>query len=318
MAPLLFVHIPKTAGSSFRKGIDKLFGEHASMRDYGLKSPETSDEVHRSMYPAADPWRLSAALTAGRTRMLVGHFPVMRYAGLFDARKIFTIVREPVQRVVSEYGHYVRHYEFKGSLLEFSRRAPFINRQADMLAGVPPEAIGLIGMTERYEESLSLFEHVFGFRPQRLEENTGRQDLSEPYELSADEEDELRRLNGRDLALYQRAIKIFDRRIAAFASSKPYVCGRITGVEGGIAKGWAVSDASDDPVIVEVTVDDQAVGTASAVEFRPRLKGLGLGRGGYVGFSLPLPARSRKGIVQCRVQGSDPTPLNIIDQYDCR
>ena len=310
MDPLLFVHIPKTAGSSFRMGIDRLFGEDASMRDYGLKSSETSVEIRRSIYADEDPWKLRASLSAGKNRILVGHFPVMRYAGFFDALRVFTIVREPVQRVVSEYGHFVRNYGFKGSLMEFSRQAPFVNKQTDMLAGLPLEAIGLVGLTERYQDTMRLFGQLFGFQPIPLEENKGREDLCEPYVLSPEEENELRQLNRRDLALYQRACDIFDRRVAVAANSEPYVRGQITSIEGGIVRGWAVYDAGDMPVVVEVLVDDEVVGTVPAVEFRPRFKALGLGRGGYVGFSLGIPPSKRKGLVQCRVQGTDVNFLN--------
>ena len=312
MNPLLFVHIPKTAGSSFRMGIDGLLGEDASMRDYGLKSSETSVEIRRSIYADADadPWKLRGFLAAGKKRILVGHFPVMRYAGFFAAHRIFTIVREPVQRVVSEYGHFVRNYGFKGSLLEFARWAPMINKQADMLAGVPLEAIGLVGVTERYQDSLRVFEQFFGFRPQVLEENKGRADLCEPYVLSPEEENELRQLNRRDLTLYQRACDIFGRRVAVAANSEPYVRGQITSIEGGVVRGWAVYDTGDKPVVVEVLVDEEVVGSVSAVEFRPRLKGLGVGRGGFVGFSFRLPAAKRKGTVQCCVQGTD---LHLLD-----
>jgi hypothetical protein len=310
MNPLLFVHIPKTAGSSFRMGIDRLFGEDASMRDYGLKSSETSDEVHRFVYADRDLWKLGTVLNTGTTRMLVGHFPVMRYAGLFDANRIFSIVREPVQRVVSEYGHFVRNYGFKGSLMKFSRQATFVNKQADMLAGVPLEAIGLVGLMERYRDTMRLFEQSFGFRPTLLEENKGREDFCEPYVLSPEEENELRQLNRRDLALYQRARDIFDRRVAVAANSEPYVRGQITSIEGGVVRGWAVYDAGETPVVIEVLVDNEVIGSATAAEFRPRLKGLGVGRGGFVGFSFRLPAAKMKGKVQCCVQGTDAHLLN--------
>ena len=305
MAPLLFVHIPKTGGSSFRMGIDKLLGARASFRDYGLKSPETSPEIRRLVYAESDTWQLRERIGSGKKKVIVGHFPVLKYLGLVGAPRVFTIVRDPVQRVVSEYGHFVRHYGFKGGILQFAQRAAFVNKQSNMLRGVPLEAIGLVGLTERYEETLGLFEKTFGFRPPYLCENAAREDLCAEYEISADQQAELSRLNAADLVLYRQAEAIFDRRMAAMNDGRASIRGRVTSMTNGSVKGWAVSDADDSPLIVEILIDGAVVGMATAVEFRPRAKGLGLGRGGFVGFSYELPKGKKKREVRCRVRGSD-------------
>ena len=42
---LLFVHIPKTAGTSFRLAAQQFYGENNVFFDYGLESVETSKEI---------------------------------------------------------------------------------------------------------------------------------------------------------------------------------------------------------------------------------------------------------------------------------
>jgi len=42
---ILFIHIPKTAGTSFRVAAEKYFGEDNTFYDYSAKSPETSAEI---------------------------------------------------------------------------------------------------------------------------------------------------------------------------------------------------------------------------------------------------------------------------------
>ena len=50
MDSFVFVHIPKTAGTSFRLGADQYFGEKMVCRDYGPKAPETSEDEQSIYY----------------------------------------------------------------------------------------------------------------------------------------------------------------------------------------------------------------------------------------------------------------------------
>ena len=43
--PLFFIHIPKTAGSSFRVAAEQYFGSEATYFDYGNGSKETSESI---------------------------------------------------------------------------------------------------------------------------------------------------------------------------------------------------------------------------------------------------------------------------------
>ena len=45
----LVVHVPKTAGTSFRWALDKCFGESNVVRDYGRKADATSDVVRERL-----------------------------------------------------------------------------------------------------------------------------------------------------------------------------------------------------------------------------------------------------------------------------
>jgi len=45
IAVMLFVHIPKTAGTSFRQGMLEVFGRKALLFDYGPDAPETDVSI---------------------------------------------------------------------------------------------------------------------------------------------------------------------------------------------------------------------------------------------------------------------------------
>lgn len=284
-----FIHIPKTAGTSFRRGIDQLLGPDATSRDYGPNSPETSREVLRAVYEAGDNWRLWREMQAREKFVIVGHVKLMKYQGILGTRNFFSFVREPVQRVVSEYCHFVKHHNFRESLLNFAGQPRFIDRQSKMLAGVPIAAIGLVGLTERYDESLDLFDRLFGLKLPSLEENLGRSRIDVPHEISKTEEQKIKELNARDIELYSRVRTMFDHRVLVASSGKSYVRGEISDLKSGKIRGWAVDDFDDEPAELEVLIDNSSVGVVRAKDYRAGLAMHGFRRSGYVGFIFKLP-----------------------------
>ncbi|HEB97412.1 MAG TPA: hypothetical protein ENI96_13400 [Sedimenticola thiotaurini] len=304
MEPILFVHVPKTAGTSFRKGIDRCFGRDASSRDYGRESVETSPEVLKFMYDEVDHWAFMQAFRAAERRFLVGHYPLNRYVGLFGAVRSIAFVRDPVQRVVSEYHHSVANKGYRGSLGHFYLERRHVNTQSRLLGGVPLDAIGVVGITERYADSLRLIESGLGIRIPLLERNRARADLAQDHDLAPSLQEEIRIVNAADQELYRRAGVIFSRRLEALERGEPYVRGEISEVRNGRLIGWAVREGDEAPVSLEVSVAGETLGTTVAREYRWLLKALGLGRGGYIGFSIPLPEGTGGKRVTCRVAGS--------------
>jgi hypothetical protein len=59
--------------------------------------------------------------------------------------------------------------------------------------------------------------------------------------------------------------------------------------EKKLLTGWAVYDEGDDPVRLQIVINGEQAGEAVACENRPHLRALGIGRGGFIGFSLEMP-----------------------------
>ncbi len=87
--PILFVHIPKTAGTTFLTALGALFGEQHLRR-------LQDDDLHPD---AIDALIGSPAMT--QVRCLAGHFPVHAFAERWERFQAFTMLRHPVDRVVS-------------------------------------------------------------------------------------------------------------------------------------------------------------------------------------------------------------------------
>ena len=223
--PLLFVHIPKTAGTSLRMAAEEKLGERV-LRDYGPNASETSDFIRERRYaePPIGEARLGQDLEASGCRILAGHVRYADYAGVFAPDRVVTFVREPIARVVSEYHHHRRNRGLEMSLLEFARRPTNRNRQARMLVGAPLASLACVGISERYGESLELLARRTGVRlPElRANRNPDREGaLSPAYPLTKEERDELARLNEKDVELYAEALRLFDASLSGAAQAQP-------------------------------------------------------------------------------------------------
>nr|WP_298056635.1 hypothetical protein [uncultured Halomonas sp.] len=305
--PLFFIHIPKTAGTSFRLGAEQAFDKARIVYDYGKASEETSPVVQQWLYQhqqPADFWRFGQALGDAQAALLGGHVNIGRFVSLLGAGNSVTFLREPLQRMASEYAHFVRHYGYKGSFHDFYSRPVMHNRQSKILHGVDIESIGFVGLTERYTESLNLLNAHFGINIPQREDNRGKKSVEAVHEISAEDEAEFKHLNKQDIALYQRGVELFDARYRCFQKGTPWAHARLVEASVQRVAGWAWwAQQSDDPVQVEIWVNGERLNTVSAVELRPGLCRLLPPRGGYIGFHLPVTLAPGDQ-VQCRVAGT--------------
>lgn len=297
---LFFVHIPKTAGTSFRQGAEKYFSSERIVYDYGANSKVTSPLVKEYLHvDQPDFWQFKQALD--NPAMISGHVPIMRFASLFGAGNTITFLREPLQRIASEYAHFVRNMDYQGSFKEFYSDPAMCNRQRRALNGVNVEAIGFIGLTERYSEGLEVLNDRFATRIPEREDNRGKARLEDKHELDKEDVAELRRLNKRDINLYQYVSALFDSRYAMFKASQPWAHACLVQANTEGVSGWAWwADERDAPLEVELWVNGELASTVRAAGLRRELGHLMPPRGGYVGFHLPLKL-SPLDKVQCRV-----------------
>ncbi len=198
---IVFVHIPKTAGSSFRLAAERHYGPEALLFDYGPEAAQTSPLVKHWIYVRQEPEGFREAVASGPYRFLSGHFNREKYADLPGARLV-TWMREPVDRLWSSYRHWRRHQGFTGSFSDFLDQPRRQNQQARIL-GDRLDGLSFVGLTERYASDLEVFNAAFGAQLWMLRANEAP---SDPTTGPSDEEvARARALNDRDLALYEAA-----------------------------------------------------------------------------------------------------------------
>lgn len=99
-----FQHIMKTAGTSFAQHLVANFrGEQI------YPFPDGTQEEHRVQYWQIAPLREVSPERRARIRLFHGHLPFL-VGDLVDADVRLTIVRDPVERVISHLAHCGRHH----------------------------------------------------------------------------------------------------------------------------------------------------------------------------------------------------------------
>jgi hypothetical protein len=227
---LVFVHIPRTAGSTFVGVLDKNYGAEAVLRLYGSTFGEEL--------------RMLASDELSRVRAVTGHFYFGLHVDVSRPCRYVTFVRDPVSRIVSHYhfvrgqpDHYLHDEAFRLSLGEYVRfcgAAEPNNDQTRLLAGREMAASdgtssadmlpvakrnldrhAVVGLTEAFDASLLLMRNAFGWkRALYVQDNVGTRRHGRP---AVDEEvrELIREHNALDLELFRYAREAFERQLSA-------------------------------------------------------------------------------------------------------
>jgi len=209
----LVVHVPKTAGTSLRWALDTYFGKSRVIRDYGPDSAATSDIVQKCVYTGNPPGGTSALInefTQSSAKVLIGHFPLRKYADYFTQKNIISFVRDPLVRICSEFLHRVKNESFRGEFSDFLQCHGFQNVQSYLLGGVSEDSF--IGCTEMYRESLEYINNTFGWKLKVRRKNVawfgGGQKFAES--LSEKDFDMFNELNKLDIEFCQTQRQQFE------------------------------------------------------------------------------------------------------------
>lgn len=214
---LISVHVPKCAGTSFRGVLQEIYGPRIWL-NYGCV-------FHKAK---ADP-----GLIPPNTSCIHGHFIADSFDELFPSRRYITWVRHPVERVVSNYYHFLRSpdmrddccralFDRKLSLLQFAELPWMQNETTRYLANKPVEDFAFVGIVEKYQASLKVFSHDFcrDLDLPVLRENCNPGKSTDIYPLSREDYRRIAQLNTQDLQWYNQSCERLRQKYAIASSEK--------------------------------------------------------------------------------------------------
>ena len=230
-SPLISLHLPKSAGTSFLAALQAHFSEHL-YRDYG--NGVTVDSAHARLRKA---WQQALRIDEqglGHFRCVHGHFVPFKY-WLLHSRQPLTFVtwlRDPVERVVSHYHFWMRSYEpgvsgahhrrvveENWSLERFCLGDEFRNLYAQYLCGFPLTAFRFVGITEHYAQDLVCFaSEILGAPLVAHRENVGQMGGDGRHDLDPTLRAAIAAHHRRDGELYAEALRLRQLRLAGEAT----------------------------------------------------------------------------------------------------
>lgn len=209
---LISIHIPKTAGTSFRNILKSVYSDKEVVRfDISLRGAVRMNEV---------PWEEKKLPPC---KVLHGHFSYEALVSKFDVTEcpVITWLRDPVQRVASNYYYLESRLQdilqeekrnlhilekMQRSLSEFAHAEINRNRQWKFLKGIPIQKLAFVGLVEHFEDDLPRLAKALGWKnkPDILYHNvTAQENRIIPDALA----EEIRSLNSLDEELYREAIE---------------------------------------------------------------------------------------------------------------
>src|SRR6266581_2332084 len=231
---VIFLHLPKAAGSTLNRLIEW---------EYPLFEMYSIDPVF-FRFSWGHLQRLSKKRLR-RTRIFKGHMLFGLHAILPQPATYITVLREPVDRVISAF-YFMRSYKlhplywkFKfenWSLEDFVRRSPRENVQCKSVGGAEYEKpctaeicerakenlvryFSVVGLSERFEESLALMKLRFGWKLERYAAFNVTGTRPKKRDLSPSLRDLIVEKNSYDVALYECAAKLFQEAVDQNASA---------------------------------------------------------------------------------------------------
>lgn len=213
---LISLHIPKTAGTSFRNILKSVYGSgHVARLD-----------IRRNV--ELNGKKFSGSKIKSGIRVLHGHFSYNKLTEnleIKDGTPVITWLREPAERVISNYYYLDKILreelneekkdlnilaKMEKTLLEYAATEANRNRMSKFLKGISPEEFFFIGLTSHYEEDLTHLAKMLEWENYSLlkQNITGKKP-----DIDADIIEKIKALNRDDYEIYNKALRIREERI---------------------------------------------------------------------------------------------------------
>jgi hypothetical protein len=212
---LVSVHIPKTAGTSFRNILKSVYGDQRVIRlDIDLTYGKL--KINEKLF--------NNKSFNKKWQVIHGHFSpnTLNNSILISPETPYiTWLRDPVERVMSNYYYLEKRLKeelneeakdldilakMQRTLIEYARAEKNRNRMSKFLDGKPLEDFLFVGLTEHFSEDLVDLSSLLGWA--NFKEFKYNVTDKRVNNVSEDVKEEIKQLNIKDVELYQKAINL--------------------------------------------------------------------------------------------------------------
>ncbi len=216
---IISLHLPKTAGSSFKVSLEQYF-EQKLLLDY-TDLPINTPLFQRNRNALISSLSITE-YDFGEVECIHGHFMPIKYLLLNSIKslKFVTWMRHPVERIISHYYFWQRRYspeapalhkrviEEKWTLSKFCLSDEMRDLYNQFLWGFPLNNFDFIGITEHYEDDFKYFTNKYlnkdipSFRENLNVCKNGN------YSINKSLRNQIESFHQVDMELYQKALNL--------------------------------------------------------------------------------------------------------------
>jgi hypothetical protein len=233
---VIFLHIPKTAGTTLRRIIDK---------QYRPQEIYSTDPTPLQPSVSLEAFKQLSTTERAHIRLLRGHLPFGVHTFVPGPSTYFTVLRDPVERVLSYYyfarrfsPHTLRQHGNDPAMtlprfVESRESIKTRNLQTRLLAGIGrrrvskkdddeilalakknlQEAFTVVGLTERFDETLLLLKNAFHWRHIFYVKLNVTKRRPASHTTPPEIRQVIRADNQLDLELHRYALELFEEQI---------------------------------------------------------------------------------------------------------
>ena len=228
---LIYLHVPKAAGTTLSTIIDQNY------------PAESIFHITATPGRSVEDFKQLPSEQRGRFVVVQGHFPFGIHQHIPSEATYITLLRDPVERLISHYHFVLRtpeHYLYENVTRKQMTLADYVmsdispeldNGQARMLSGVGrtlpigecnkslldrakqnvDERFSVIGVAERFDETLALLRREFGWKKLDYQRQNVTRDRPGAASLDSKTIEAIRARNWLDVELHRFAAAALDR-----------------------------------------------------------------------------------------------------------
>lgn len=298
MREIVFAHIPKTAGTSLRNGLVDALDGHFHLFDYGPNSAQTTENFADVIFGNPSFKGLRERFPDDQGVFVSGHFGIKKYWNVFHPSSFIVFVRNPVQRLLSEYFHFVRNYDYPETLETFIDNNRFKNVLYKHF-NVEIAKIGFIGDADNYNESVSALSDRLGVTIPQRRDNTGGGERYQEILSDDGRMAHIARENREDIDFHRYLVdEVIPRNWAR--NTEPISARRVTGTVDRTSPdridGVAFDLEGIQLIVVDIFIGDRKIMSVLADQYVEDLRTTRRVTSGVGGFSVSLDQLANAGI----------------------